>query len=167
MLYIFGGLPAVGKTSLSTFLAARLGAVYVRVDTIEQALKDNGITSLYDEGYKVAFRIAVENLKLGLSVVADSTNPIDVSREAWRQVANEASSQYKEIEVICSDAKLHQKRVENRQSDIENLILPSWDSVTSRQYDKWKSSPLVIDTAGKSLEQSQSELLSILALSDS
>lgn len=38
MLYIFGGLPGTGKTELSMDLARRLGAVYLRIDAIEQPI---------------------------------------------------------------------------------------------------------------------------------
>jgi predicted kinase len=58
MLYIFSGLPGTGKTSLSKALSVKLQAVYLRIDTIEQALKDNDFTNLYDQGYKIAFNLA-------------------------------------------------------------------------------------------------------------
>jgi broad-specificity NMP kinase len=40
MLIIFGGLPGTGKTTISKEVAKRLKAVYLRVDTIEQTLKN-------------------------------------------------------------------------------------------------------------------------------
>lgn len=38
MLLIFGGLPGTGKSTIARLLAARLGAVWLRIDSIEQAL---------------------------------------------------------------------------------------------------------------------------------
>lgn len=163
MLYILGGLPATGKTELSKFLAISKGAVHIRVDTIEQELKNLGYENLYDQGYKIAFAIALENLKHGLSVVADSTNSVSESRQAWIEVANKASSPYQEIEIICSDKFEHQKRVETRQSDIENLKLPSWQSVITREYQTWTTAGITIDTAGKTCEQSKQELAELLS----
>ncbi|WP_218355431.1 AAA family ATPase [Alteromonas lipotrueiana] len=162
MLYILGGLPATGKTELSKFLASSLGAVHVRIDTIEQELKNCGFKELYDEGYKVAFALALENLNNGLSVVADSTNPVSESRNSWISIANKASSLYTEIEIICSNKIEHKERVEKRQTDISNLLLPSWESVTSREYHPWHSASIVLDTAGKTPEQSKQELSELL-----
>jgi predicted kinase len=39
-LFIFSGLPGSGKTTLSKRLAKAKNAVYLRIDTVEQAMKD-------------------------------------------------------------------------------------------------------------------------------
>ena len=39
MLIVFRGLPATGKSTLAKGLAAHFGAVYLRADTVEQALR--------------------------------------------------------------------------------------------------------------------------------
>lgn len=162
MLYIFGGLPATGKSELSKFLALSIGAAYIRIDTIEQELKNCGFKKFYDEGYKVAFALALDNLKNGFSVIADSTNPVSESREAWISVADKASSPYIEIEIICSNKVEHRERVQKRQTDVPNLSLPSWDSVISRDYQPWKTASIILDTAGKTPQQSKQELSEVL-----
>ncbi|MDR3159093.1 MAG: AAA family ATPase [Zoogloeaceae bacterium] len=54
-LHIFPGLPGVGKTTLARHLAEVSGAAYVRIDTIEQALRDLfAHEELEDEGYRLA-----------------------------------------------------------------------------------------------------------------
>ena len=45
MLIIFGGLPASGKTTIARDLARQLGATYLRIDTIEQALRESPTVS--------------------------------------------------------------------------------------------------------------------------
>lgn len=162
MLFIFGGLPATGKTELSKFLATSLNAAYIRIDTIEQELKNKGLNDIYDEGYQIGFSLALDNLKNGIPVVADSTNPIKESREAWINVAQQAHASFTEIEIICSDKQEHKKRVEMRNTDIPNLLLPDWESVTSREYQHWYSPNIVLDTAGKLPEQSKQELIQLL-----
>src|ERR1051325_4434191 len=51
MLYIFGGLPGTGKSTLSQHLAREQRAVHLRIDTIEQALREAGCLVNGPEGY--------------------------------------------------------------------------------------------------------------------
>jgi predicted kinase len=118
MLYIFKGLPGVGKTTLARHVARTRKAVHVRIDTIEQALRDTGLALTGPEGYVVAYRLAADNLCLDGDVVADSVNPLHVTRNAWREVANNAGVRAIKIEVICSDIDEHLARVESRLADI-------------------------------------------------
>ena len=159
-LIIFGGLPATGKTTIARDLARQLGATYLRIDTIEQALRDSAMMSqpINDEGYRVAYGIAEDNLRLGRTVIADSVNPIQLSRDAWIDVAHRAHARAVEVEVICSDPQLHRQRVETRSVDIRGLSLPTWENVICREYEPWQREHIVIDTAGRSVAESVEEL---------
>ena len=84
-------------------------------------------------GYVIANALAAENLMLGHVVVADCVNPVQASRDGWRQTASQTSARIAEIEVICSDAALHWQRAETRRSDIDGLRLPTWHDIVSRQ----------------------------------
>ena len=154
MLYIFGGLPGTGKTTLARHIAHQRRAVYLRVDTIEQAIRESVGRVSGPEGYVVAYRLAAENLRLGLDVVADSVNPLHLTRAAWRHVAEAVDVSFMEIEVICSNETEHRMRVETRMTDITSLQLPTWQEVKSRVYEPWDGNHLVIDTAGQTIEQS-------------
>lgn len=149
MLIVFSGLPGTGKTTIAKILAAKCRAAYLRVDTIEQAL----LSSLHNPrelgalGYLVAYQLAKENLGLGGTVVVDAVNPLATVRETWRSVAASAGSQIVEVEIVCSDADEHQRRVENREADIAGHTLPTWDEVQQREYEPWSSNRLVIDSS--------------------
>ena len=112
MLYIFGGLPGTGKSTLAAALARRCNAVYIRIDTIEQAMRNSGLVFDGPAGYIVGYGLALDNLRLGRSVVADSVNPLNVTRQAWRDVAAQAQMPFVEIEIICTDLQEHRARVE-------------------------------------------------------
>ena len=138
-LIVFGGLPGTGKTTLARAIARDMAATYLRIDAIEQALRFSGLITgdIGPAGYVVAYALAESNLKLGRSVVADSVNPIALTRDAWRRVAGEASAAVVEIEVVCSDPVEHRRRVEMRTVDVPGLVPPTWQEVVDRDYEPW------------------------------
>ena len=162
VLYIFSGLPGVGKSTLAKQLACEYGCTYLRIDTIEQALRDLCNYDVQGEGYRLSYRIATENLKNGMSVVADSCNPISITRQEWSQVAKDLSVSYLNIFITCSDKVEHKKRVETRTVLIPNLILPSWQDVINREFETWTDAHIVLDTAAKTPLESFHELLSLV-----
>jgi predicted kinase len=149
ILIIFAGLSGVGKTTIARELARQIGAVYLRIDSIEQALRDSAAVAqpLNEAGYLIAYALAEDNLRLGRTVVADSVNPLLVTRESWVGVAKRASVDAIEIEVQCSDRDEHHRRVEARASDIPGLQPPTWEEVVLREYNAWNREHVVIDTA--------------------
>jgi Cdc6-like AAA superfamily ATPase len=84
-LIAFGGLPGTGKTVIAREVAREVNAVYVRIDSIEQAIRASGVLhrTIDDAGYRVAYVIAEDNLRMGRTVVADCVNPIQITRDAW------------------------------------------------------------------------------------
>lgn len=161
-LYVFSGLPGVGKSTLAQQLAAATNAAYLRIDTIEQGLRDLCSFEVEGEGYRLAYRVAGDNLRIGISVVADSCNPIELTRNEWERVAADLGVPWVNIEVQCSDAAEHQHRIETRESPIEGLRLPTWADVEAREWHPWSRPRITVDSAGKTREQSFSELISLL-----
>ena len=97
-------------------------------------------------------------------MIADSVNPLEITREAWAEVAREANVRLVNIEIVCSDEAEHRRRVETRSSDIPDLVLPTWDKVKSREYHPWTQPCIAIDTAGRSVNTCVDELIAQLAL---
>ena len=144
-LVVFAGLPGVGKTSVARALALASGAVYLRVDTVEQALRRAG-GEVGTAGYGVVQALAAENLGLGRDVLVDGVNPLAESREAFAARARENGARLIDVEVVCSNVVEHRRRVEARTSDIPGHALPAWADVIARGYEPWATPRIVIDT---------------------
>lgn len=133
------GLPGVGKTTISKSLSARSKAVHLRVDPVEAALKRSelNIHPAEDVGYLAIASIAKGNLLLGLDVIADTVNPLEITRKLWALTAATASAQLLNVEIVCSNSTIHRQRVETRNSDTEGLVVPDWKAVSTRELEQW------------------------------
>lgn len=165
MLIIFSGLPGSGKSTIARALAQQLGAVYLRIDTIEQAIRDaeQADHEMGPAGYFVAYELARENLKLGSIVITDSVNPIQLTRNAYHDIARSVGVPCLDIEVVCSNPRLHRERVESRTADIAGFALPDWQAVLDRDYELWDRECLILDSATLSIAQSVEKIVAALA----
>ena len=164
VLIVFSGFPGTGKSTIARKLAERIAAVWLRIDTIEQAIRDSGAVAgqLDDAGYRAAYGVAADNLRLGLSVVADCVNDCMLARDAWKDVGLRAGARIVEIESICTDSAEHRRRVEGRASEVHGLDLPTWRETIDRQYEPWDRDHLIIDTARSSPDDCVATILEAL-----
>jgi predicted kinase len=161
VLIAFAGLPGAGKSTIARAVARRIRAAYLRIDSVEQALRAGGTlpAGVVAEGYAVAHAVAADQLTVGLSVVADAVNPLGLTRDAWQAVADRAGVPLIGVEVVCSDAAEHRRRVETRRIDVPGLVPPTWEEVRAREYHAWDRPRLVLDTAGRDAGACVRELL--------
>lgn len=163
MLIAFSGLPGTGKTTIARELARTIGGVHLRIDSIEQALRNDGV-DVTSQGYVVAYVVAEDNLRLGRIVMSDCVNPDERTRSAWHSVAARAGVRSFDIEITCSDSTEHRRRVESRLPDISGHRVPTWQDVVARDYEGWKNQPLVVDTARLSVEEAVRAIVAAVSL---
>jgi predicted kinase len=150
VLVVFSGLPGVGKTTLARAVAERLSAAFVRIDVLDSALRRAGIEPEQPIGvatYLAANAVAEACLRVGTPVVVDGVNALEVIRDGWREVASRTNTRLRIIEVICSDASEHRRRVESRTAELEGVTAATWTDVGSRVFEPWREPRLVVDTA--------------------
>ena len=157
-LTVVGGLPAVGKTAVCReILRLRAEArpqsrppTWLRIDTIEQALRDSGemLPGMPGgAGYYVAAAVARDVLASGGDVLVECVNPLPVTRRLWEETASVRGCRFLAVELICSEAAEHRRRAQQRVSDIEGLEPPDWQAVERRDYAPWPEADLRLDTA--------------------
>lgn len=163
-LITLAGLPGVGKSSIARILARRTGAIWLRIDSMDQAIWASGTApvDLLDWTYRAAQAVATDNLVLGLDVIADCVNDCEEAREGWETAARKAGAEVVWIEVVCGDADEHRRRIETRSTDIAGQSLPSWNAVTGRAYAPWERDHFTVDTARRSLEACVEEAMRLL-----
>jgi predicted kinase len=149
LLVVFAGLPGVGKSLLARRVSDELPATYLRIDSIESAIVST-LTPFRDNpvGYVVAERIAADQLVAGRDVVADAVNEVAPARDGWVALAERTGAMLRFVEVVCSDAAEHRRRVEGRTADMPGQGVPTWQQVQQRRYEPWTQDRLVIDNVG-------------------
>jgi predicted kinase len=165
----FGGLPGTGKSTLAGHLASRTGAVWLRIDEIEGAMRRNGLTAERTgvAAYSVAHDVAANHLRRGLTVIADAVNPVAEARAGWHDLAAAAGARHVVVETVCSDDVEHRRRVETRVSDLAGWVYPTWTQVqrSAADYQPRVDERLVLDTT-RPLDASLRDLIERLALDD-
>lgn len=149
---VFAGLPGSGKSLLARGVADAIGATYLRIDSIESAIvstlmpyRDNPV------GYVVAERVAADQLVAGRHVVADAVNGVAAARAGWAALAARTGAVLRFVEVRCSDAAEHRRRVETREAEMPGQGVPTWEQVLRRRYEPWPPdlpAPLITDNVG-------------------
>ena len=155
-LTVVGGLPAVGKTAVCREVLrlrseSQAGPpTWLRIDSIEQALRDSGemLPGMPGgAGYYVAAAVARDVLASGGDVLVECVNPLPLTRRLWEETASAAGARFLAVAIVCSDAAEHRRRAQQRGSDIEGLELPGWQEIARRDYAPWPEADLRLDTA--------------------
>ena len=163
-LIVFAGLPGTGKSTIARDVARQTGAVWLRVDSMDQAIWESGTApdDLRDWTYRAAQAIAEDNLRLGRDVIGDCVNDWKSARDGWQEAGRRAGAQVVWLEIVCTDTAEHRRRVEARTSDVRGLALPDWQAVIGREYHAWDRDRLTIDTAGRTVAECTEIALAVL-----
>jgi predicted kinase len=163
-LIVLAGLPGAGKSTIARALAERIGAVWLRVDSMDQAIWASGTApfDLQDWTYRAAQAVAEDNLRLGRDVIGDCVNDWTIARDGWQAAGGRAGASVHWLEIVCTDPTEHRRRVETRVSDLPGLNLPDWHTVASRDYHPWDREHVTIDTARRGVAACVDQALAAL-----
>lgn len=150
-LIVLAGLPGTGKSTLARLVAQRLGAAWLRVDTIEASILEAGIARSFESGlaaYVACRRSAADQFRVGLDVVIDAVNAVREARETWRELSVEHGAERFTVWVTCSDTAEHRRRVESRTAPTPPLPAPTWREVEDREFQPWDEAVFTLDNVG-------------------
>ena len=143
------GLPGVGKSTIAAELARQTGALWLRVDAIEQAMRASSAApkDLEGLGYHALCGAAEGALAQGFDVIGDSVNPIGPSRAIYHEMSGRTGVRHLDVVLECSDRAAHRARVETRGPSVPGLAPPTWEGVQARVWEPFPEAHLVLDTA--------------------
>ena len=158
-LIVFSGRSGTGKSSIARALVKETGALWLRVDVINQAIKDSGVADGCEASYNVAYALATQTLSLGCDVIGDSMNSCCCTRDNWRVAGEQTKAKVIEVETVCSDSVKHRQRYEVRKEDVLGLIHLEWEKMIRLEYQEWTRDHLTIDTAKCSIDEATKLIL--------
>ena len=152
-LIIFSGLPGTGKSTLAESMGKDLGIPVFAKDWLEATLVRSGLKPITEEkslgfaGYELLTLLAERQFMLEQSVILDSVAASQSIRSTWRKLAEQYHADWRVIECICSNAKLHRSRLKERQRRIPGWHELEWSEVerVKGYYSAWEQQRLVLD----------------------
>ncbi len=111
----------------------------------------SGLPQSFETGlaaYKVGATVAAHQLSLGMSVVADAANYLEVGRQIWWAAAEQAGVAARAIDVVCSDEDAHRARLAGRRRDLGPFPEPTWETIVQRrtETEPWTRDHLILDS---------------------
>lgn len=137
LLLVLSGPPYSGKSTLARSLAQTRRATHVRIDALEEGLRQaSGRAAVGVLGYAAGMALAREQLLLGLPVVADAVNPVPESRAAWVDLAADTGARLVQVELIISGVDERSRRAAVR--DVQGHPVPAADRAAGLDYQPWR-----------------------------
>lgn len=166
---LVSGVPGAGKSTLAEGLARELRAAAFSMDWQLGALTPFRVVTNENQTPLAEMMVVgalARQLQLGLDVVLDVTGHEVEARERYQRVAEGIGARFVGVECVCSDATVHQTRVEGRDRGIPGWhpTVP-WEHVLRMQglWETWPEPHLVMDSATQDAETTLKQVLEAVA----
>lgn len=163
-LVIFSGLPGTGKTTLSDRLARELCWPLFRIDDVAACLPqsmDRDTYAFWDQAIAALLLLAETQLKLGISVIADSIF-MNLDRFHAGAIARQTGAIFLPVHTFLSDDGIWEQRVTKRftASDPADGVA-SWEQVQAQRggYRLWEPGTALFLDAIQPVEKNYAALL--------
>ena len=160
---IFSGLPGTGKSTLACQLARRLQWPLLRIDDVAGEVPSDADYRFWDQKILVLLTIAEEQLKLGISVIADSVF-MGTDRIHAQEIAVRHHADFRPVYCFVSDEKLWKERVHARVASMQRSRVATWDQVEHQRqwFAAWEPGTCLLLDAVKPVKQNFRELVQFI-----
>jgi len=155
---IFSGLPGTGKSVLADRLAREFQLPLLRIDDLADCMPpgmDRNTTAFWDQAIFALLLLAESQLRLGVSVIADSIF-MNFDRSHASAVALQTGARFLPVHTFLSDEAVWEARVTERFERCgTDSGVASWDQVTAqrRGYRPWEPGTALFVDAVRPLDE--------------
>ena len=163
-LVIFSGLPGTGKSTLADRLARELRWPLLRIDDVAGNVPSDADYHFWDEKVLILLTIAEEQLKLGLSVIADSVF-MGADRLHAHEIAQNHNAVFCPVYCFVSNETIWEKRVNERFDTLRHSYVASWEQIQHQRqwFAPWQSGTALFIDAIDSIEQNYAKVLEFVS----
>jgi predicted kinase len=164
VLVIFSGLPGTGKSTLADCLARELRWPLLRIDDVAGTVPPCADYRFWDEKVLVLLTVVEEQLKLGLSVIADSVF-MGADRLHAQEIAQEYAAIFRPVYCFVSDEAFWEKRVNERVDTLGPSNAATWEQIQHqrRWYAPWKPGTGLFMDAVQPVERNYAQVLEFVS----
>jgi len=166
-LVIFSGLPGTGKSTLANRLARELQWPLLCIDDVIGDVPENAGIPFWDSRVAILMDVIEPQLKVGLSVIADSVF-MNMDRHHAQALARKYQARFLPIYVFVSDENIWKERVTKRYDEMNNKDVATWERIQHQRerFRNWEpGTALFIDTVHP-LEENYEAVLNFVMSED-
>lgn len=147
---VMRGFPGTGKSTIARLLSASLHAPLIDRDILRQVAVDvfGNAPQVGYFSYELMYRLACEQLKLGLSVVVDTPLTYRQTYERCQEIAREFNTPMLVVHCQCPP-EVQKRRLEGRKGEVSNFQITSWE-----EWEQWKERFEEFDDHGCTIDTS-------------